>query len=400
MKVVDNFNKYLSDILPGFRPFDFKDKDRARSNYIRYMLNRTQSMFKWEGLPETIPARILELYLQTNGNACFYKHEGNLYVFIGGRGGTPDVYYMPTIYTIANPALKLDVQANIDINCVVMPNDSMYMGLMPMFERYATSMCEIDLSLDIATVNARIIDLISATDDRTRASAIEFLDNVRDGELGVISSNEFLDGLRTAPYGATGHQTITDLIELMQYNKASWFNELGLNANYNMKRESLNSSESQLNNDALLPLVDDMLKCRQTFAEKVNEMFGTDISVSLNSSWEDNEQELLLEQGQGLTEDQTTPEEVPEITEEPETVEDQTEPEEVSEITEEQTTSEEPETVEDQTESEEVPETIPVEVVVNTTVDIIPTEPETATEEEPETEEKETEDNEDDKETE
>ena len=53
-----------------------------------------------------------------------------------------------------------------------------------------------------------------------------------------------------------------------------------------------------MNNDALLPLVDDMLKCRERSAEKVNEMFGTEISVSLASSWEDNEQEIELEHEQ------------------------------------------------------------------------------------------------------
>ena len=72
-----------------------------------------------------------------------------------------------------------------------------------------------------------------------------------------------------------------------------------------MKRESLNSSESQLNNDALLPLVDDMLKCREIGAAKVNEMFGTDIRVSLASSWEDNEQEIEIEHGEEITEQET-----------------------------------------------------------------------------------------------
>lgn len=379
MSGVDKYNKYLSDILPGFRPFDFADKSKVRSQHIRYMLNRTQSMFKWEGLPDTIPARILELYLQCNGNACFYEHEGNLYVFIGGRGGVPDVYYMPTIYTIANPALHLSVQANIDINCVVMPNDSSYMGLMPMFEMYASQMTETALSIDIATVNSRIVDLISATDDRTRESAIKYLDDMRDGKLGVIASNEFLTGITATPYGSTGHGTITDLIELMQYQKASWFNDLGLNANYNMKRESINSGESQLNNDALLPLVDDMLNCRQKFAEKVNKMFGTNISVSMNSSWEDNlieteaEQEILLTEAEAETPDETPKgEEAAPTEDDTKTYEiganDETPMNENREIE---------ETPTEETPTEEVNEVAPVEVIVETKVDVIPVEEET-----------------------
>lgn len=291
------FDRYIRDILPGFCPFDFKDKERCNAQHIAYMLNRTQSMFKWDGLPDSIPQRILELYLQINGNACFYRYGGELYVFVGGMGGEPDVYYMPTIYTIANPALKFSKSVEIGKECVVIPNDATYTGLIPMFSRYASAMTESELSIQIATINTRIVDLISAPDDRTKESAKKYLEDIADGKFGVIAENSFLNGIKAQPYGATGNtNTLTNLIELIQYQKASWFNELGLNANYNMKRESLNSAESQLNNDALLPLIDNMLEMRKIGAEQVNAMFGTSISVSLASSWEDNEKEIDLEQ--------------------------------------------------------------------------------------------------------
>lgn len=293
------FNKYVYGLLGCSPEFDYADKSACIRQHISYMLNRTQSMFKWNGLPETIPERSLELFLQTNGNVCFYKYNDDLYVFTGGMGGEPDVYYMPTVYTIANPALKLSKSLQIGFDCVVMPNDSLYLGLMPLFARYASGMTENELSMKIAIINSRIVDLISAPDDRTRASAEKFLSDIADGKHGVIAENAFLDGIRAQPYGTTANSNaLTNLIEMEQYLKASWFNELGLNANYNMKRESLNTSESQMNNDALLPLVDDMLKCRERAVEKVNEMFGTEISVTLASSWEDNEKELKLEQEQ------------------------------------------------------------------------------------------------------
>lgn len=293
------FNKYVCGLLGCALDFDFSDKSGCIRQHITYMLNRTQSMFRWDGLPETIPERSLELFLQTNGNVCFYKHNGDLYVFTGGMGGEPDAYYMPTVYTIANPALKLSKSLKIGSECVVMSNDSLYLGLIPLFTRYASGMTENELSMRLAIINTRIIDLISAPDDRTKASAEKFLKDIVDGKLGVIAENAFLDGIRAQPYGTTANSNaLTNLIEMEQYLKASWFNELGLNANYNMKRESLNTSESQMNNDALLPLVDDMLKCRERAIDKVNEMFGTEISVSLASSWEDNEQEIELEHEQ------------------------------------------------------------------------------------------------------
>lgn len=290
------FNKYLVGIGSGQPEYDYTCKEKCINQHIMYMLNRTQSMFRWSGLPDTIPERVLELYLQTNGNVCFAEYNGKLYVFVGGLGGEPDVYYMPTIYTVSNPALRMSENYRIGENCVVIPNDSLYIGLLPMFSRYSTGMVETELSIKIATINSRLVELVSAPDDRTKASAEKFFSDLAAGKQGVIAENAFLNGIRAQPYGTTGNtNAITNLIELEQYFRASWFNDLGLNANYNMKRESLNSAESQLNNDALLPLVDDMLRCRQIGIGKVNDMFGTNISVALASSWEDNVQELELE---------------------------------------------------------------------------------------------------------
>ena len=120
---------------------------------------------------------------------------------------------------------------------------------------------------------------------------------LEDGKIGVVAEQAFIDSLDLRVHPASDDtKNLTDLIETVQYLKASWFNELGLNANYNMKRESINSGESQLNDDALLPLVDDMLRRRQEGAEEVNALFGTEISVELASAWEDNAQEIEAEQ--------------------------------------------------------------------------------------------------------
>lgn len=296
---INRYNKFIGGLFGDKITYDFKEKEESIWYHIIYTLNRTRSMFKWDNLPDSIPERMLELYLQVDGYGGFYKYNGNLYVYRGGLGGKPDDYYMPTIFTIANPAQNLTVNAKIGEDCVIMRNDEFYIGLMPLIRRYATAMTENELSINIASINSRIIDLITATDDRSKASAEKYLQDILKGELGVIASSEFLEGVKTQPYGHTGNSnTITNLIELEQYLKASLFNEIGLNANYNMKRESINSGESQLNNDALLPLVDTMLKCRQEGAEKVNQMFGTNISVSLASSWEDNEIEIEQEHGE------------------------------------------------------------------------------------------------------
>ena len=289
-----------------------RDKDSVTRDHIEYMLARTQSMFRYDGLPDTIPERMLELYLQTNGHVAITEINGDLYALYGNFGGEPNPYYMPTLYTISNPALNVSKTMKIDEDCVIIPNDGLYKGLMPLFSRYASALCENELSLYLADINARIQTLISAGDDRTKKSAEVFITDVEKGNLSIIGENSFLEGIKTSPYALSGHNAITDLIEFEQYLRAGWFNELGLNANYNMKRESINSNESQLNDDMLHPLIDDMLKSREVAIEKVNNLYGTNISVSLASAWEDNQQELDAELENLENEDESTRVEEPE----------------------------------------------------------------------------------------
>lgn len=281
----------------GSNLYDFNDKKRCQKNYIMYMLNRTQRLFEYKGLPDTIPQRMLEFMLQINGFACFAKHNGKLYAFYGGLGGEPDEYYRPTTCVVSNPALKFSDTFKIHENCVIVRNDSFLYGLIPLFSRYATAMVENDISFRMASINSRIEMLLSAPDDATKKAAEKFLEDLADGKLGVIAENAFLDGIKAQEVGRT-MRTFTDLIEYQQYLKASWFNEIGLNANYNMKREKLSTTESQMNNDALLPLVEDMLENRRQCIEEVNEMFGTEISVDFASSWEKLIEEMEAESNQ------------------------------------------------------------------------------------------------------
>lgn len=260
-------------------------KKKIQEQHILYMLNRTQSMFDYKNLPETIPQRNLEMLLQLNGNVFFTQVEGEYYVFTGGLGGEPDVYYEPTIYTVANPALNFSKNLKIDEDGILVRSDAYGVGLLPMFRLYAALQTENDITMRIADINSRIPFLISACDDRTKKSADKFLLDVENGSLSVVSDNPFFEGLKVNTADKGNSVRLTDLIEYQQYLKASWFNELGINANYNMKREAISPGESQLNDDALLPLVDDMLECRKIGVEKINEMYGLDIEVTLASSW-------------------------------------------------------------------------------------------------------------------
>lgn len=282
MGKIDKYNMGLDYLTK----YDFKNKEKNLNDYITYMLNRSIIMFKYHNLPDTMPQREIELLLQCNGWGCVCEINGNLYCLNGGLGGIPNAYNMPTEIIITNPYLNFNKTLKIDEECVIIPNDSMYNGLLPLYNRYCTMLVENDITMILATVNKRVQNLISANDDNTVESAKEFLKKVFNGEIGVIAESKLFDSLKVNASSVNSTVSMTELFEFEQYIKASLYNEIGLSANYNMKRERLTSAEVETNTDNLYPLVDDMINQRRKAVEKINEMFGTNIEVEFNSSWD------------------------------------------------------------------------------------------------------------------
>lgn len=293
LEIPGNFERYV------------KDKRQSANAYYRYFLARFTRMFEYKHLPDTIPHHIFDRYLFNNGIALITEVKGKLYCFFGNAGGPQDVYYRPCQFIVANPHIIGDngeqFSANITIfendrypelgqpTGVLMRNDTEWIGLSPILSRYAYLMAENTLTLRTADVMLRITALLTAPSDKERAAALEYLKSIENGNLGVIGESPFFDGVKLQSPPSNNGSYLTQFIEYQQYLKGSIYNELGLSANYNMKREAIGKGESTLDEDALLPLCDDMLLCRKQDLERVNEMFGTDIEVSFSSAWLENQ---------------------------------------------------------------------------------------------------------------
>ena len=258
--------------------------DKLSEYYIKDTLIRTQKMFNYNNLPKTIPKEQLELLLQRNGYAVITKVNGELYAFYGGLGGEPNEYYLPTIATVANPALKFSKSMVIDKECVVIKNDVMFMGLMPLIQSTSYLLAQADISFKYALINGRLKAIVTAPNDEVKASLDEMFKQIEKGSsLKVVVDDDLMNELKVSPYGSNDNGI--DIIELKQYIIGSFYQKLGIQSNFNMKREALNSAESALNDDILYPLIDEMLEERQKGVEKINKLYGTNISVELSSVW-------------------------------------------------------------------------------------------------------------------
>ena len=339
MKKENLYNRYQTEV---------KDKDTALFTFMQRVLCMTSKMFEYTGTPETVPPVELEKILQTMGNVGIAEVDGNLYALQGSRGGECDAYGYGKDYVVANPWLQLNKTYKIGSDIVVINNTPFADSLLPIIGKYGVLYTDATITLNLASILTRITMLISASDDKTKQSAELFLQKILNGDFSVIGENAFFKGVNLQTPPTQGNQQIGQLIELLQYYKASMFNDLGLNANYNMKRERLNTQEVSMNIDALMPFVDSMLKERVEGVKRVNEMFGTDITVTLGSSWKiEHENYLSLLKATEQGHDHTEKEDVDPVTE--------NETEETQET--EETETETEETEETETETQETQET-------------------------------------------
>lgn len=279
---------------------DILDKERSTFNYVQYMFDRTNRMFHYRNLPDTIPEPMLEYMLQIYGSVAILEKDGDLYAFRCHFGGPRDPYYRPTQAVVANPALNIEKSFRI-VNhlppferatweamppCVRFLNDSQIQGLLPLFSRYATQMAENDVSIRSAQINLRQQTVIVADTGPEIQSAESYMASLEQGKLSSIQKRPFADGIKVMNAASGQSNIVIQLIELHQYLKASWYNEIGLNSNFNMKRQYMSSDEVNSSADIMLPLIDNMLFSRQQAVEAINKEFGTNISVEKDSAWE------------------------------------------------------------------------------------------------------------------
>lgn len=284
--------------------YNFKDKDRCLWNEIDYMTLRCLKIFGYDNLPDSIDKRNLELWLQSSGVVCITdKPDGKLRVYFGSLGGELDANYRPKTFIVTNPWNNFNKELSvvwdedtIDNDCVVIRNDSLYKGLLPLHFKFATETVENDISLLVVDILSRMPTIFKSDDERSAKSADMFLEEILEGDFHIVRDTAFLEGLQDVQLNNQMHMIFHQLVEYRQYIKSEWQENIGINAMYNLKREAISDSEKSMSEDSLLPLIDNMREERIRGFDLVNKKWNQNIIVHFDSSWEDNQIEIELEQ--------------------------------------------------------------------------------------------------------
>lgn len=260
------------------------NKTENIKNIVDGIFNKTLTMFLYNNLPDTLPIEEIEKILQLNGTGFITMIDEKIVILQGSYNYEKvDIYNRPYEINCYLPNKRKYQTFKID-DGVIIKNDYLERGLLPIFKKWGYLINESEITLIIANKFKRMIKTFIANDDPTAESVKSYLNKIDNGETSLIIGNILYDSIKVD--GETNSNTLHELIEYDNYIKSELYKEIGLYSNDNMKKERLVTSEIETGLNSIYPLVDNMLNCRKQAVIKVNEKYNTNIDVEFTSSWE------------------------------------------------------------------------------------------------------------------
>lgn len=298
----------VADLYSQFRANPSRDRKALMANmYVRILTELSANRFKWQGLPDTIDERFLELQLFRRG-LCFFYYDREYERFLA-MAATPagrlNMYNNSTQYKVTSPIFSKTLYATPyaerspagdvirdERGVAVMhvpdgvPIWSNYLRVpdWDIVEIYASKMAETDRTIEINKLAMRHPHLI-ACEEEQRQSMANFFRQVQEGQP-VIWGTELMGdviGSKVQVFDLGLHESM--LINLSIMKSREW-NEcmtyLGINNSNQDKKERLVSDEVSANNSQVMSSRVVALNSRQQAARRINDLFGLDISVEWN----------------------------------------------------------------------------------------------------------------------
>lgn len=271
--------------------------------YFKWLLNKVLQVVVIKGLDDTkINGNYLKSQLILNGNICItdfeagVNHEAGIYAVRGDLGGEPDEYYIPTVYTCANPILgskqvyRKDWNGNKKNGVVIFNTDvdniwcgGWNNGLYDLISQTATLLADNIVSINCQQINSRVQVFFTADGEPQAVAGEAVLRKMYAGSPYQILRSDLVDKLTVNPISGTGvANNITQLVELQNFIVANFFQSIGVKSNNVMKRERLITAEIDEQNDYVAISLLEMIASWQKGFNEVNELYGKDIQCELN----------------------------------------------------------------------------------------------------------------------
>lgn len=253
--------------------------------YTKYLLEKAISVFKFDGLPETWARNYFEYVLFGYGHIAIINTDK--YGVIPQMSGLTgyNVFYQPTIVTIANPLLDGLKTLEIGTQCEIIKLQPNYSGVMDIVTTYADLMALCVETAGINLLNSKMSYIFFSQNKQAAESFKKMYDKVASGEPAAFLDKSLLDDEGNPAWTMftqnVGQNYITDkILNDLQTIEDQFNTDIGIpNAN-TQKKERLIVDEVNANNTDTNAKVSLWLETMRYDIEKVNRMFGLNLSVS------------------------------------------------------------------------------------------------------------------------
>lgn len=277
---------------PCFDRVQPTDVDALYHFFFRDLYNSASRIIKINNLPEKADINFVMTHLLMVGSIAVIEHEDNIYMTNGYLGGEKDVNYFGTKVIGANPVLgSYEKTRGVDGEVVFLtPFDNIPMtgnvdkgGLYNLIAFTAALLADNLCSLNTSQINGRVQAIITAEDASIAKSAELVLKDLYAGKPFRVITEELYKRIHVNPISASvqAHQLI-ELVEVQQYIRAMFWNSLGIDCNYNMKRERLITAEVESNFHSLRVPVTTILNSLNDGFDKCNKSLNTKLEAELN----------------------------------------------------------------------------------------------------------------------
>lgn len=260
--------------------------DSAKSNtrsYLQYYERLKElaiSCIKWEGLPDTIDERYLELMIYETGLSVFFKDDVIGYLALPAAvGNSYSVYMVPQVRNIYAPnGYQKRVTAE---NSVIIYNNMLHTVCDPIIRGYAMDLYDIDRTI-IINAKSQKTPLFIACDEEAQQLTLKNVYMQYEGNTPVIFANKSLNP-NSIRVMQTGSPFVADKLYTLKtkiWNEALTY--LGI-TNLSDKKERLITDEIQQNQGGVIASRYSRLIARQQAADEINRMFGLNVSVKYRS---------------------------------------------------------------------------------------------------------------------
>ena len=219
--------------------------------------------------------------------ACFIPRNSAFPILLNGSPTGYNMFYHPSQFIVANPVIG-DYTLTIGVDCELLDlghvNGDFY-SFDPLVVRYASLLASIDGSLNMTLMNSRVAQVFSSSSNAALKTMEKVYDEVSEGKPAIFLTKGLRDDVENKPYFNNVKNTYigTELLQDRQSIMNQFLTEIGINNANTQKRERLITAEADSNQGEVKAIVDEVLDRMNVCFRKINAMFGTNMSVSLNT---------------------------------------------------------------------------------------------------------------------